>query len=135
MASSDILHTSKIFRMKVKFLKDHGGNKKDDVVEVPDAQANYFIRTSVATEYIEPDIEEPAEVDIEDTGNESEGNDEETETEEMNNGSEATEEIENPEDAAGSGRHESEKVKKSDSKKEKAEPKHTPKKKTDGIPK
>lgn len=34
--------------MKIKFLKDHLDNKKDDVRNVNDWRANYWIKTGVA---------------------------------------------------------------------------------------
>ena len=33
--------------MKIKLLKDHLGNKKDDVIEVTDKRGEYLIRTGV----------------------------------------------------------------------------------------
>lgn len=34
--------------MKIRFLKDHGFNKKDTVNDLPDGAANYLIRVGVA---------------------------------------------------------------------------------------
>jgi ribosomal protein L9 len=54
MVRSDLHHTSKIFRMKVKLLKDHGVlGLKDDVVEVSDDQGLYLKRMKVATDHKE----------------------------------------------------------------------------------
>lgn len=36
--------------MRVKFLKDHGFNKKDSISEIPDGAANYLIRVKAAEE-------------------------------------------------------------------------------------
>jgi hypothetical protein len=47
MQWSDLLHTSKIFLMKVKLEKNHPAGKEGETIEVTDARANYFNRTGV----------------------------------------------------------------------------------------
>ena len=42
-----IFENIKFITMKIKLLKDHLGNKKDDVIEVTDKRGEYLIRTNV----------------------------------------------------------------------------------------
>jgi ribosomal protein L9 len=50
MVRSDLHHTSKIFRMKVKLLKDQVLGKEGDTVEVAEGQGNYLVRVEAAEE-------------------------------------------------------------------------------------
>jgi hypothetical protein len=38
--------------MEIKIIKDHHAYKLDDVVNIPNEQANYLIRCGIAVEYI-----------------------------------------------------------------------------------
>lgn len=43
--------------MEITFLKDHLNNKKDDIINVSNKRAEYFIKTKVAKPIIEIDLE------------------------------------------------------------------------------
>lgn len=45
--------------MKIKLLKNHLDNKKDDVIDVSDKRGKYFIRTGVGKEKTIKQLKEP----------------------------------------------------------------------------